>query len=413
MRAVLAGLLAGMGHDVTTFSDGAEALLEVPRGRFELVVSDVRMPRMDGISLCRALREQQGLASLPVLLVSAVDQEDEILVALEAGARDYLTKPFSPAQLRAKVLQCLSGAKGSPRVGSSSSREASPLPAGAEEEEPSTFPCKFGRYELLGVLGCGGYGVVYDARRRADGKRAALKLLRQDVARDRDTLARFFREVGVLSTLASPHVVNVMDSGYLRGRYFLAMELVEGRSAESILDEGGRPLDVDLVLRIGRDMCAAIEALDAQGLVHRDIKPANLVIDREGRTVLVDFGLAKTGGDVALTSPAELMGTPDYLAPEVIRGDAESSRSDLYALGVSLYELLTGTRPFVAKGDYELLERIAQGRSAPPVNLLRREVPVDVSRLVAKLMDPEPTRRLADPGDARLAFEQLIQQRSR
>ena len=410
MRALLAGLLAGMGHDVTTYSDGAEALLEVPRGKFELVVSDVRMPRMDGVSLLRALHEQRGLSRLPVLLVSAVDGEDEILSALEAGATDYLVKPFSPAQLRAKILHCLAEKK------SSSGREAGPggstaAPRAHMEEDPDRFPHRFGRYELLSVLGSGGYGVVYSARRRSDGKMAALKLLRREVAEDRDTLARFFREVGVLGNLDSPHVVHVLDSGYEQGRYYLAMELVVGRSAESILDLGGQPLPVDLVLRIGRDVSSAIAALGAQGLVHRDIKPANIVIDQEDRVVLVDFGLAKRGGDVALTSPAELMGTPDYLAPEVIRGDAESSRSDLYALGVSLYELLTCTRPFVAQGDYELLERIAQGRSAPPANLVRREVPLEVARLVARLMDPEPTRRLGDPEASRAEFDALIRRR--
>ena len=399
MRALLAGILSGMGHDVTTFSDGAEALLEVPRGKFDLVISDVRMPRMDGISFCKALHEQRGAANVPVILVSALDEEDEILRGLEAGARDYLAKPFTPAQLRARVLHCLADRPPSGRHAS---------PPLRLEQDPEEFPHRYGRYELLSVLGSGGYGVVYRARRVADGRGTALKLLRPEVAEDRDTLARFFREVTVLGQIDSPHVVHVLDSGYEQGRYYLAMELAEGRSAESILDETGRPLGIDVVLRIGRDISAAIEALGTQGLVHRDIKPANLVIDSAQRTILVDFGLAKRGGDVALTSPAELMGTPDYLAPEVIRGEQECSRSDLYSLGVSLYELLTGTRPFTAKGDYELLERIALGRSATPITALRPDVPPHVARLVSKLMDPDPSRRLGDPSEARRQFELLL-----
>lgn len=387
LRKLLQTMLGRRGHEPVLFPDGAEALLAIQEGGFDLVLSDVQMPRLDGVSLCKALREQFPKWQLPILLISVLDKEEDILRAMEAGASDYMVKPYSLSLLQAKLSLHLAR-PAAPEPGM-------PLPQ-VLHGEPESYPYPFDHYDLLEVLGQGGYAVVFRARSRADGRIVAVKLLEREITHDREGLARYFREVALLTQVNSAHVVQILDSGYEQGRYYLAMEYVPGEPADIVLLNDG-PFAPKRAVEVGAAIARAILALQDQGLVHRDIKPGNIMLGDQGRVTLVDLGLAKGRQDPTLTSPDDIMGTPDYIAPEVLHGDPEHVGSDIYALGITLHELLVGEPPFPGGTPYEILVNIASGMTAPHLREVAPQVPAAVADFVAMLTDPDPHSRVTDP----------------
>lgn len=389
LRQLVTLALGRRGHDVVAFANGAEALEVIGQGGFDLVISDVKMPRLDGIELCRRLRSRFDKRQLPVILCSVLDEEDDILRGYEVGANEYLVKPFRPSVLQAKVAQLL---RDRPTVTGNVPVLATPT-SGMGERLPARFDC----YTLLRRLGEGGMGAVYEARKDGEERTVALKLLAPELADDRIQLARYFREIATLTWVDSPHVVRIVDAGYAQGRYFLCMELVPGRTALQVLREQG-PFQVPDALRVAADLCRAVDALLEKGLVHRDIKPGNVVIGEGNRATLIDFGLAKSRTEEALTSTSEILGTAEYMAPEVVKGQVPDAVSDLYSLGATLYELLTDERPVPGRTPTEIFNNILNDWVPPPVTTYRPDCPPELARIVSELLDPAPSRRPQDPG---------------
>ncbi len=214
-----------------------------------------------------------------------------------------------------------------------------------------------GRYEVKGVLGEGGTGIVYDAVRREDGRAVALKVMHHELAGDGQVRGRFQREAVILQRLSGPHICPILDHGEVpgvktgRNIVYLAMAKLDGPSLERVLQDEGPLLPAPRVLDLVLDILAALRAAHAQGVIHRDLKPANVILEGGKRVVVVDFGMAKivTGsgtGTTNLTAHNMLFGTPEYMSPEQARGDDPDARCDVYAVGVMLYEMLTGKRPF-------------------------------------------------------------------
>ncbi|MEM7308428.1 MAG: serine/threonine-protein kinase [Planctomycetota bacterium] len=275
----------------------------------------------------------------------------------------------------------------------------------------STEPAKLGPYRLLRELGRGGQGVVYLAQDERFGRTVALKLLPRALGELGSELpARVAREMEVLSRLDHPGICVVYEAGELEGRAFLAMRYVPGRSlAEHVAElragrgagEGSgsgearrRVFDAaQLVEQLARTLHAAHEA----GVVHRDVKPANVIVHDSGVPVILDFGLARSeSSDLpALTRTGELLGTPHYMAPERLRGEgATDPRADVWALGVTLYELLTGARPFEAPTVEAVTRRVEHDEPEDP-RRLDRAVPRDLAVVVSKALEKSPARRYA------------------
>jgi serine/threonine-protein kinase len=240
-----------------------------------------------------------------------------------------------------------------------------------------SVPTTIGPYRVLGLLGEGAMGRVFRAER--DGRQVAVKLLRREHLRSRLLLDRFFREARAVSRICHPHIVEVLDVGEERGpegleRAYCVMELLEGKTLGALFRE--RALDVSRTVEIASQVCEALEAAHATGVVHRDVKPDNVfVVSRRGAdwVKLLDFGIAKLlrVGSEKSPTPATVIGTPHYMAPEQATGAPVDGRTDLYALGVVLYEMLAGRRPGRVRGAPEPLPTETPAGQSIPHGLVR------------------------------------------
>jgi serine/threonine protein kinase len=221
-------------------------------------------------------------------------------------------------------------------------------PAGTS---PPTTPLRpgdrLGAYRLEALLGEGAMGVVYRATRDPDGETVAVKILRAELVDDDVYARRFEREGRVARGLDHPHLVPVLDTGFEDGRRYIVTRHVQGESLANVLEHEGI-LPTGRVVRLAAGLGSALDVVHRTGLVHRDVKPANVLVDSRGRSLLTDFGVARGAADSVLTAPGRVVGTVDYLAPEVIQGRPAGPASDIYALGCLVFECLAGEPPFAA-----------------------------------------------------------------
>ncbi|CAN5579394.1 hypothetical protein BH23PSE2_BH23PSE2_11190 [soil metagenome] len=251
-----------------------------------------------------------------------------------------------------------------------------------------------GRFRIEQLVGVGGMGVVYRATDESLDVPVALKLLRPELASRPEAFERFRQELLLARQVSSPHVVRIHDIGQHEGRWLISMDYVAGEGLDKRLDREGR-LAPDEALRITRQIAEGLAAAHARGVVHRDLKPANVLIDGDGNAYVNDFGVARSLVSSGLTQSGAVVGTPDYLSPEQARGEAVDPRSDLYALGLMLYEMLTGELPFAGGTVAETLgQRMV--RTPAPVTSKRPELPKWIARLLDKLLRPQPAHRFRD-----------------
>jgi len=245
------------------------------------------------------------------------------------------------------------------------------------------------RYRVVALLGRGGMGEVYRADDLELGQAVALKFLPEAVSRNPEELARFRSEVRVARQIAHPNVCRVYDIGQADGHVFLSMEYVDGEDLASVLRRMGRPT-ADKAIEIARQICLGLAAAHEAGMLHRDLKPANIMIDGRGRARITDFGLAGLADE--LSKEGSYAGTPAYMAPEQITGGRVSVRSDLYALGLVLYELFTGKRVFDTTNFAELRRLHESGALTTPSEFVRDLDPA-VERVVMRCLERDPEAR--------------------
>jgi serine/threonine-protein kinase len=247
-----------------------------------------------------------------------------------------------------------------------------------------------GRYRLEELLGEGAVGVVFAARNEA-GNRVALKLLRPELSDDEVMVARFEREARLTRDLDTRHVVPILELGRSHGRAYLAMPFYAGGSLGLRLRALG-PLAVDETVDLAAQLARGLDALHARGVLHRDVKPSNVLLDGKGTAALTDFGLARSADSTRLTAEGQLLGTPHYLAPELIEGQEATRKSDVYALGCVLYECLVGEPPFSGRGVAEI--GFAHLAEAPPDPRERRpELSVGIAQALLATLEKDPAAR--------------------
>ncbi len=246
------------------------------------------------------------------------------------------------------------------------------------------------RYRIGKLLGRGGMGDVYLAQDTRLGRQVALKFLAPELARDADALRRFENEARAAAELSHPHVAAIYDVDQDQGRRFLVLEYVEGETLQKRLQRG--PLPLEQVLEIAVALAQALAHAHARGIIHRDIKASNVMLTPEGGIKVLDFGLARRAGESQLTMPGTSLGTISHMSPEQAKGQASDARTDLWALGVVLYECLTGHLPYGAEQPLAVIHQILNEPPRPP-SQLRGDVPAELERIVLRCMEKEPSAR--------------------
>ena len=250
---------------------------------------------------------------------------------------------------------------------------------------------KIGRYDITGELGKGAMGVVYKATDPNIGRTVAIKTTRLDAhgLDTEDLLRRFRNEARAAGTLNHPNIVTIYDAGEQEGVFYIAMEYIEGETLHGLLSQH-RSLPVEKVIDIVRQVCAGLDYAHAHGVIHRDVKPANIMLAASGAVKVMDFGIAKAGGTV--TATGQVLGTPNYMSPEQVKGKPIDGRSDLFSVGVLLYEMLTGEKPFDGQNVTTIIYKIVSENPIPP-----RELDVTIhpglSAVVTKALAKAPDER--------------------
>jgi serine/threonine-protein kinase len=251
-----------------------------------------------------------------------------------------------------------------------------------------------GPYRLEELLGEGGMGLVFKAVRETDGEVVALKVMRFELIEDPVFGRRFEQEARAASEVSEPHLVPVLEAGQAEGRRFLASKYIDGKTLEDLLDEGEGQLGLADTAKWAQDVGAGLQALHEAGIVHRDLKPSNIIIDSDGTAMLTDFGLAKGRAYTVLTKPGQVMGTLDYLAPELIKGQPATPATDIYALGCTMYECVSGQAPFRDKEGIQVgLAHVAE--PPPDLSRFRDDIPPAFAEALLSALAKDPEQRPA------------------
>jgi serine/threonine-protein kinase len=246
------------------------------------------------------------------------------------------------------------------------------------------------RYMVMRKLGSGGMADVYLAEDKELGRRVALKLLNERHANDDQFVERFRREAQSAAGLNHPNIVSIFDRGQAEGTYYIAMEYLEGRTLKELLIRNG-PTPVPIAIDYARQILGALAFAHRNGIVHRDIKPHNIVVRKDGRLKVTDFGIARSGAS-QMTEAGSIVGTAQYLSPEQARGAPVDARSDLYSLGIVLYEMLTGKVPYTGDAPVEIAMKHLTAIPDPP-SKLRPDVPHDLDAIVMRALAKDPDQR--------------------
>lgn len=340
--------LEAAGHYVETAADGASGLAHALTSPPDLILADVRMPNLDGFGMLEALRVRERTAAIPLVFLSALDDRESLRRGMSLGADDFLFKPVSTTDLLDTVTQRLRRAATIRADGSGELLRALRAPhdsyARASAADPNARSERIGAYRIERLLARGSMSMVYLARHEATGEEHVLKVLPVSSARP-DVMARFEQEYALAAKIRHRHVARIHAQGRTEMLAYIAMEHLSGGSLRERIDAG--PISSRECLSFLWQATLGLAAIHEHGIVHRDLKPENLMLRQDGALVVTDFGIAKQlGASPTHTVHGEVFGTPHYMSPEQARDEAIDARSDLYSLGVVLYEMLTGERPF-------------------------------------------------------------------
>src|SRR6185503_19892440 len=263
-----------------------------------------------------------------------------------------------------------------------------------------------GRYRLAEVIGVGGMATVHRAVDTKADRSVAIKLLRREVIADTDIAMRFRREALAATVLRHPNIVACLEAGTDDGQQFLVMELIEGEDLAARLRRLGR-LSPSEAARIGVDVARALGVAHIRGIVHRDVKPGNILLARDCRAMVTDFGIARLAADPEGAIPGTTLGSVHYFSPEQAKGETTTGASDVYSLGLVLYEALTGQRAW--RGETTAaLAAVRIGADAPSPRAIRPEIPAALDAVVVRALDPDPARRFASGVAMATALEAAI-----
>src|SRR5262245_53646943 len=338
-------------------------------------------------ALERAPEERAAFVSEACGGDDSLRREVETLLAFDGETGDYIDAPAY--QLMARLM--------------------------AEDEPRSLAGKSIGHYQIISLVGKGGMGHVYRARDTKLDRVVALKILPEEMSADSERMRRFVREAKAASALNHPNVAHIYEIGEAEGVNFIAMEYVEGQTLAAKIN--GRPLAASEIVGIGSQIADALDEAHGKGITHRDIKPANVMLSERGRVKVLDFGLAKITqsstqvvvsdiSTMAKTAPGVVMGTVPYMSPEQALGREVDHRSDLFSLGILLYEMTTGRAPFAGANTSETLDRILHSQPEAMARF-NYDVPAEFERIVRKCLEKERERRYQSARDLLVDLKNL------
>lgn len=265
---------------------------------------------------------------------------------------------------------------------------------------------RIGDYEVVALLGAGGMGRVYRVRNIISNREEAMKVLLPEYSSEPELAARFMAEIRTLAGLEHPNIAQLRTAFQFQNQLVMVMEFVEGTTLETLASQTRIPLD--RVLEYSTQVLSALSYAHGKGVTHRDIKPANIMITSHGLVKLMDFGIAKSTNDMQLTRPGTTMGSVYYMSPEQVRGGTVDARSDIYSFGVTLYEMLTGRKPFQADTSYSVLNAQLNEAPTPPVQV-NPALPAELNNIVLRAMVKVPDGRFQTAEEFRNALKTLSQ----
>jgi serine/threonine-protein kinase len=264
-------------------------------------------------------------------------------------------------------------------------------------------------YEIVSEIGAGGMARVYKAVQKSLGRPVAIKELKKEFLGDDRIVRRFEREAKTAASFQHENIVHIYDY-WRKPACSIVMEYVDGTSLSEVITKAG-PLPVDIGVMIAIQVCNALDYAHMRGVVHRDIKPSNVMIRRNGEVKLMDFGIAQVRDLESLTIPGMLMGTPSYMSPEQVAGEPLDTRSDIFSLGIVLYEMFTGLKPFMDEHTQSITAKIVQCKFLPP-RRLNSDVPRRLQRVIKRCLKKKPGRRYASVQEVARALGKLVRGRT-
>ena len=387
IRKILSLALTRAGFLTDVAQNGAEAIEKAKKFNPQLILLDVMMPQMDGFEACRRIREIENLRNVPVIFLTALDEESQVLTGYELGAVDYLTKPVSHAFLIAKIKAILARQQ----------REAANQ---ITDIRPDMIVAD--RYKVLTELGRGGMGVVFEVEHISLGMRMALKAQRNvgdDPVKARE---RFQRETEALASLQHPNLIRVHDSGAIGKILYYTMDLLPGGCVYDRITEEA--------LETCAKIAEAMQVAHDKGILHRDLKTDNVMYSQTGEPIVTDFSLVinTRKENSRLTTRGIVLGTPHYMSPEQVRDPRDiDKRSDIYCLGTMLFEMLTSQTPYHESSEMEAMVKIMLEDVPSPQELVA-DLTDSAAKVCLKALQRDRRERYQSAGELALAARQAM-----
>ncbi len=404
--ALLEGMLKAKGYAVETAHDGVEGLRKTFQTTPDIVLTDINMPKLSGLDYLQRIRAFIPASRLPVIIVSALGLENQIIEGFKSGATDYVIKPFKTPDLLAKIQVALGQVVNPADL--NINQDAYEESLGKSFEMPREGNVlDMGKYRIMEEVGSGGMGTIYRARHAGYDIDVALKVLNPDLAKDKAYALRFLREVRIASQLSHPGIVKVFDIGLNGELLFYAMEFLADPSLSALIAKAGA-FDGKGIAEIGVQVASALAYMHGKGFLHRDVKPDNLILCRNGAVKLIDFGLAAAFGEKRLTQAGSFLGTPGYVAPENVQSfRTPDEQGDIYSLGATLYALATGSPPFDEYSE-PMGKLVAQVKmDLKPAHLVNPKISKGLSDVIGKMTARRQSARFQKMRDLREALEGL------
>ena len=380
------------GYSVTIFSSYSEIAEEIEKKHTDVLVLDLLLPDIFTAPICPVIKSLSVNANLKIILVIGADLNEKMIPTLTRGSDDVIKRPIILDELTEKILNQTGDTK--------QLRKVLKLQKVKKKKSLSikTGASFAGKYTLIEKIGGGTNGIVYRASDRSldTPVDVALKMFKKEAYQHiEDTFDSFFlREAYGMSKLRHPNVVRLHDFGKEKDSYFLAMELIEGQSLDSIVEEKG-PIPEPQLRKYAIEVAHVLEYLEQHNIVHRDIKPENILVNKDGHIKLTDFGLAKQQDDISLTQMTNnFMGTPQFVSPEIILGETNVDiRCDVYSLGATLFFCGTGVLPFRGKTVMDALESNLNDMP-PPMYDVNPTYCMQFSNLVSEMLEKDIEKRI-------------------